>query len=103
MEKAGFNARRLHQQQRAMDEYTKIKQAEYEAKIKEIKNAPRFRKYIVELMEYEELLKTKPDLKWETFKKTRYERAYRAKQKAQKNNNNENENKNETEQTNTNT
>ncbi len=60
-------------------------QREYEAKKKELENAPKFRKYIIELIEYDEALKTKSQLTWETFKHSKAQKKWREK-KHQKNN-----------------
>jgi hypothetical protein len=63
----------------------KRSQVEYEAKLAEIKNAPKFRTYIIELLEYDEQLKIEPDLTWKSFKCKKYKAKYYAKKKLKEN------------------
>jgi hypothetical protein len=56
-------------------------QRDYDAKLAELRNAPRFRKYIMELIEYDEALKIEPELTWKLFKKRKYNETYESKKK----------------------
>lgn len=56
-------------------------QRDYDARLAELKNAPKFRKYIMELIEYDEALKTEPKLTWDLFKKRKYTKTYEDKKK----------------------
>jgi hypothetical protein len=56
-------------------------QTTYQQKLVELQNAPKFRKYVIEILEYIDHKEKEPDLTWKKFKKRKYNNKYEYKKR----------------------
>lgn len=62
-------------------EYYLIATRDSQARLTELANAPKFRKYILELFEFAEAKQTEPELTYKKFKKRKYHEKWETKKK----------------------